>query len=630
MAVTKPGRKRGWAPNNVQPNAHPANAPGISARAHVELSPDSIHAVSDSDPDPEVIFTGGTPPASQVRQRGTGQAHDPVEVDDTPRAAPTRKNIVFVSDSKPAHSFFDLRPSTSASAASEMSDTGSGAATPATGTATATASGTATPKVRNGGPLKAKVHSFFGNGGRQELGALKYGWGNCREGDELDAPLPRGEWPNHLGMPEGECGPSVTPKLHRRERPRPAEGDARDGFFQDVLTRARSPTPPSSAPSPPAISAPPFILEHPAISAALSDSRPDDRRETWCERHRPREAGAVLGNELEAKYLRDWLEALTIGLAESRKVIRRVPRRKMANPDLAWIVDDIGLFGEPADEFGNEEPPEPYEEPYLGPGERPNSYPALGAFVGNTIVLNGPSGTGKSAAVHAVATELGWDVFEVYPGIGKRTGPHLVNLVGDVSKNHTVGSHDKKNAAAAAAMAMFAKANAKPKPGTLGSQGSVNDPIELEEDTSPATGASAETSSATTKQSLILIDEADILFDEASTFWPTIVSLIAESRRPVVITCNGALDCPGSEANTQTSRQCPPTYCPSRSYSISAPLLPIWRSRISQPSRANMVSPATFLNSSRTARGHACPISSSSPSRPTATSQRSGLICVRP
>ncbi|BEJ11058.1 hypothetical protein CspHIS471_0104800 [Cutaneotrichosporon sp. HIS471] len=538
--AAKPGRKRGRPPKNAQ---LVTSAPSPSYR-RIELSPDSVHAISESDPDPDVIFTGGTPSASQVRQlRGTGEAHDPVEVDDMPRAVPRRKNIVFSSDNNQTHAFFGRRPP-DLLGTFEVSEAGSGAVTPATGAATAPPSGRATPKATNGALKKAQVHAFFSNGGKPTLGTLKDGWGNCREGDEPASPLPGGEWPNHLGM--AEAGPFALTTVSRRERPTVVEEDTYDTFWQDVLTRARSPRTPSPTPSPMPMSAPPFILEHPAIAAVLSNNRPDDGRETWCERTRPREAGAVLGNELEAAYLRDWLEALSIGQAESCKVIRRVPRQKMVNPDLCWIVDDIGLFGEPAAEVADEELPEPYEEPYLGPGQRPNSYPPLGAFVGNTIVLTGPSGTGKSAAVHAVATELGWDVFEVYPGIGKRTGPQMVNLVGDVSKNHTVGSRDKKKSAAAAAMAMFANAAAKQKVDqpALGSQGSAHDPIELEEDPPSASESSAETSAAKAKQSLILIDEADILFDEASTFWPAVVSLIAESRRPVVITCNDLASVP--------------------------------------------------------------------------------------
>ena len=46
-------------------------------------------------------------------------------------------------------------------------------------------------------------------------------------------------------------------------------------------------------------------------------------------------------------------------------------------------------------------------------------------------------------------------------------------------------------------------------------------------------------SQLTFRQSLILLEEVDILFKEDTNFWPSLVTFIKSSRRPVVLTCNG-------------------------------------------------------------------------------------------
>jgi DNA polymerase III delta prime subunit len=174
--------------------------------------------------------------------------------------------------------------------------------------------------------------------------------------------------------------------------------------------------------------------------------------------------------------------------------------------------------------------------------------------------MTGPQGSGKSAAVYAVAEELGWEVFEVYPGIGRRTGSNLMSLVGDVGKNHVItGKATPKKAKAASTgmpkpipVSFFGAAPVAVKNGVarkranqlpMSSQGSEGDPMRLDDsdEEKEEEAEVLEDRKHGFRQSLILLDEADLLFDEESSFWPAVISLIAESRRPIILTCNGEL-----------------------------------------------------------------------------------------
>lgn len=45
-------------------------------------------------------------------------------------------------------------------------------------------------------------------------------------------------------------------------------------------------------------------------------------------------------------------------------------------------------------------------------------------------------------------------------------------------------------------------------------------------------------------QSLILLEEVDILYKDDVNFWPTVVDIIRDCKRPVIMTCNGTLTMP--------------------------------------------------------------------------------------
>jgi len=549
--LKSPMKQKRGRPPKLKP---PAEA-GQSRRStrSVSTRPDSppIPYVRSSSPN-DVVVTGGSqngvakkgskrakqPALSRANTTSTtdlrGQTHkDAIDIEKT--ASPVKagpKKLAFASDARPAHSFFS-RPSATTTVvtppeAAEPTNIDETAPTPET-------------IVANIAALVApskKVHGFFQPArSDSKTATMKSGWGHgIKEGEEWLPPWPGAEWPVHLGS-SGDRSSEAGPSRQRRTVPEVSPCDPDDTYWLSILSQ-------------------------PGISDGVVNIKPDRTRhiaaengdrETFCDRFRPKAASQVLGNVTEATYLRDWLSTLVVGTKDGNgpRVIRKVPKRKVKLDD--WIVDDINDFDKTEAEE-EVEMPKPYDEPDLTMGSRPNSYAPLSAWLTNTILLSGPNGSGKSAAVYAAATELGWEVFEVYPGIGKRTGGNLMSLVGDVGKNHMVGkAKDAENTKPSpAGMKAFLKPTIKddedeeaPPPGSQG------EPIEIDDDhperaatppprlrnlSVPTTPFRDE---AKFRQSLILLEEVDILFDEEATFWPAVIALIAESKRPVVMTCNG-------------------------------------------------------------------------------------------
>lgn len=370
---------------------------------------------------------------------------------------------------------------------------------------------------------------------------------------------------------------------------------------------------------------PPPILDaclqrHPAIrhavKAAKSFDKKDPSPELWTDKWAPRKAEHVLGNEYQALFLRDWLKALALQdkIPESstseeprpkapsakrrgvkRPRIRREvsrkgrKRQKMQVDDETWLVYDdyisepetvassdfdYDLFSDPMSDFHGSDidtlPPDTPKSASLADENEDDGVPPLQypkpAFsdLSNTIILCGPPGSGKTAAVYACAAELDWEVFEAYPGIGKRNGASLDNLVGQVGKNHlVVKKHNPKfpeeahdlNDGAGSLSSFFSKRVVEPgsvekttsrfRPREPSSEPDLLDLISRHENEDeveqlcPAIEDEVLETVSQVRQSLILLEEADILFKDDVNFWPTVVNIIKECRRPVILTCNG-------------------------------------------------------------------------------------------
>lgn len=277
---------------------------------------------------------------------------------------------------------------------------------------------------------------------------------------------------------------------------------------------------------------------------------------SWAQKYAPKAAVEVLQHGKEAFLLRDWLQALKVqsvdtGDTKAKPAKSGPPKKKRKkNKTDDFIVD--------SDEEANEmdEVSDPEEEDW-SPDKRGGKRTVIRAGdiqardskgisrLTNTVVISGPNGCGKTAAVYAIAKELDFEVFEINPG-SRRSGKDVLDKIGDMTRNHLVQHQQMDPTAESAINEQDVAEDIKSgKQATMASffkpkQASKNAPKIKK----PAPKESAEkleakkTSPKNQKQSLILLDEIDVLYEDDKNFWSTVIGLIAQSKRPFILTCN--------------------------------------------------------------------------------------------
>ena len=295
----------------------------------------------------------------------------------------------------------------------------------------------------------------------------------------------------------------------------------------------------------------------------------------WVHKFAPKTAEDVLQPGHEVTVLRDWLKKLTISAVENRDLDisgTREPllnsKRNCGNPKRkrGKRAEELDGFVISSDEEGDQmdEMPTVGDPQLVGQDQSVLKRSVIRAGdmakkpgdlerSANAVVISGPHGCGKTAAVYAVAHELGFEVFEINSG-SRRSGKDLLDKVGDMTKNHLVSrtheeeskelTDDTKN--------MLQVAESLKRDIESGRQGTMN--AFFKPKTSPNNKTTAKPrgrppkkeisekkpipkTPKAQKQSLILLEEVDILFEDDKQFWITTLELISRSRRPVVMTC---------------------------------------------------------------------------------------------
>ncbi|KAK0637433.1 hypothetical protein B0T17DRAFT_109779 [Bombardia bombarda] len=278
----------------------------------------------------------------------------------------------------------------------------------------------------------------------------------------------------------------------------------------------------------------------------------------WVQKYAPTAAVEVLQPGKEAFLLREWLQALMVqsvdtGSTENDKskkakgpaAGKKKKRKKMDG----FIVSS----GDEAYELEEESDGEDWlpsgsrgimRKTVVRPGILSKVKEA--AKIANSLVISGPHGCGKTASVYAVAKELDFEVFEIN-SCSRRNGKDILDKIGDMTRNHLVQQRQPSNQAgdgdSEAPEDEVAKDIKSGKQATMNAffkpQAIATKPKAAPQASAPVQQKEAKKEpSRNQRQSLILLEEVDILYAEDKQFWATVLELISQSKRPFIMTCN--------------------------------------------------------------------------------------------
>ncbi|KAK3334238.1 hypothetical protein B0T19DRAFT_491393 [Cercophora scortea] len=278
----------------------------------------------------------------------------------------------------------------------------------------------------------------------------------------------------------------------------------------------------------------------------------------WAQKYAPSGAAEVLQPGREAFCLREWLQALMVqsvdtgSTATTSKTKTAGASKKKRRKKLDGFIVSSEDEGYELEELSDGEDWAPSgvrgipRKTVVRPVDLSKS--KEGAKLANALLISGPHGCGKTATVYAVAKELGFEVFEINSS-SRRSGKDILEKIGDMTRNHLVQHHQpNKQAAGGDESTIYEDEVASEiksgKQKTMSAFFKVKAPADVKSNdlvSSPGPAMQRETKrepQRSQKQSLILLEEVDILYEEDKQFWATVVSLMAQSKRPFIMTCN--------------------------------------------------------------------------------------------
>jgi DNA polymerase III delta prime subunit len=276
----------------------------------------------------------------------------------------------------------------------------------------------------------------------------------------------------------------------------------------------------------------------------------------WTQKYAPTAARDVLQTSGKMDVLKDWLQSLRVNTVEAAPSTQPAPKatakpkkkRRRRNDDMDdFLVDDDAGFYEAEAVSDFVEVDEPLAKNQLKSVVQTSN----GGKIRNAVLLSGPHGCGKTASAYAVAKELGYQIFEI-SSAERRSGRDVVDRVGDMTENHIVRHHGVYSGEVSASEDRNQMEAAFQKDLESGRQGKMSAFFKRQPEAKPKVPKVQQLQTKTVEklqkalkqpakdqqQSLILLEEVDVLFKEDKEFWTTIFRLLLSSKRPFIMTCN--------------------------------------------------------------------------------------------
>ena len=334
---------------------------------------------------------------------------------------------------------------------------------------------------------------------------------------------------------------------------------------------SRTPKPGASVGQLPPQLAPLFNMIKTSLSAF---DRSECETSLWAHKYAPKSAIEVVQSGREALMLRDWLQALEVqsvhtGTPDGEKAKKSksgAPKKKKKKKLDDFIVssdeedNEMNELSDGEADWGPSGSHGQLKKTVVRAGDLRGRGSKDGTRITNIVVISGPHGCGKTAAVYAAAQELDFEVFEINPS-SRRSGKDITEKIGDMTTNHLVQQQqqpsDNAEAPEVAAVeddaledevekdiksgkqsTMNAFFKAKPNTVSAAKKAVKPPPAKLKAEKKETKLEAKKETPKSQKQSLILLDEADILYEEDKQFWTTVIALASQSKRPFIITCN--------------------------------------------------------------------------------------------